>query len=85
MTNFLTIMDLKIQPSFNTKLDFLKCQNIEFSPLNPILIIYIIAKIITFFTNVKSLQNFVYLVSEIYQTAARDNYEKYLNVGSEFA
>ena len=67
-------MDLRIYPSLIQILIFFffVCQNIGFSPLDPIVIIYIIAKIITFFTNGKSLPNFVHLLSEIHRTTDRD-------------
>ena len=51
---------------------FFKCKNIGFSPLDPIVISYIIDKIITFFTNGKSLPNFIYLLSEIHGRTDRD-------------
>ena len=51
--------------------------------MDPIVIIYIIAKIITFLTKGKSLPNCVYLLSEIHGTTVRDM-KKYLNIGSEF-
>ena len=40
--------------------------------MDPIVIIYIIVKITTFFTNGKSLPNFVYLLRETHRTADRD-------------
>ena len=56
-----------------------------FSPLDPIVIIYIFAKTITFFTNGKSLPNFVYLLSETHFVyLLSETHRKYLNIGSEF-
>ena len=40
--------------------------------MDPIVITYIIVKIITFSTNGKSLPSFVYLLSETHRTADRD-------------
>ena len=51
---------------------FFECQNIGYSPLDPIVIICIVAEIITFFTNGKSLPNFVSLFREIHRTTDRD-------------
>ena len=47
-----------------------KCQNIGFSPVDPMVIIYII--IYPFFTNGNRLPNFVYLLSKLHRTTDGD-------------